>query len=190
MHRQPLLTLLEVYTPLDADEHAMWQQTLDFVKQQPDCFERSLLAGHITGSAWIINRSEQTLTGNPLEEIRTVLIHHRKLDRWLQPGGHADGDPDVAAVALREAREETGLTTLRLVSPAIYDIDVHTIPARGNVPEHLHYDIRFLLEADPSEPFGQSDETNDTKWFDFAELDKTIKEKSILRLKNKSFLHN
>lgn len=170
MHRQPLLTLLRRHVPADANERAMTEATLAFVEQHSDCFERSLLIGHVTGSAWIVNADRQS--GEPAERrsVRLVLIHHRKLDRWFQPGGHADGDPDIAAVALREAQEETGLTSLRFVGrpgepPEIFDVDVHTIPARDDIPEHLHYDIRFLLEADPNEPFGNSDEIQNIRWF-------------------------
>ena len=167
MHRQPLLDLLRNHPPADPNEEAMTQATISFVEQHPTCFDRSLLTGHITGSAWIVDPTRH----------QVLLIHHRKLDRWLQPGGHADGDPDVAAVALREAQEETGLLSLRLVAPSesapldasqtmpIFDVDIHTIPARNDVPEHLHYDIRFLLEANPDEPFGFSEEIKNIHWF-------------------------
>lgn len=155
MYRNSLLSLLQQHTPVDVEEQAMTRQTIAFVQENPACFERSLLTGHITGSAWILSPDRQ----------QVLLIHHRKLDRWLQPGGHADGDSDVAAVALREAREETGLTSLKLLSDAIFDVDIHEIPARADVPAHLHYDIRFLLEADPYEPFGFSDEIKNIQWF-------------------------
>lgn len=172
MHRQPLLDLLRQHRPADENEQAMTQATIHFVEQYPNCFDRSLLIGHVTGSAWIVSPNRD----------QTLLIHHRKLDRWFQPGGHADGDPDVAAVALKEAQEETGLTSLRLLSPAIFDVDVHTIPARGNVPEHLHYDIRFLLEADPAEPFGDSDEISNIQWFSMEKASLKADSESIFRL--------
>lgn len=190
MHRQPLLKLLRQHQPADTNEQAMTQATIDFVEQHPDCFERSLLMGHITGSAWIVGRDP----GNP-DWQQTLLIHHRKLDRWLQPGGHADGDPDVAAVALREAQEETGLTTLKLITPAgdssgseinptapIFDVDIHPIPARNEVPAHMHYDIRFLVEADPTEPLGFSDEIKDIRWFPMDDAARQTDSESILRL--------
>ncbi|CAN5378825.1 NUDIX hydrolase [soil metagenome] len=176
MHRQPLLALLQQHSPSDANELAMTQATIEFVEANPDAFERSLLTGHITGSAWIVSPDRQQI----------LLIHHRKLDRWLQPGGHADGDPDVAAVALREAREETGLTSLKLVSPAIFDVDIHPIPARGDVPEHLHYDVRFLLEADPNEPFGDSDEIKNIRWFSLEMIDNYTDSESICRMIRKN----
>ncbi|GAB4040941.1 NUDIX hydrolase [Spirosoma gilvum] len=175
MHRKPLLSLLYQHTPLDLNEQAMTEATIAFVEQHPDCFERSLLIGHITGSAWIVSPDRQQI----------LLIHHRKLDRWLQPGGHADGDPDVAAVALKEAQEETGLQSVRLLSPAIFDVDIHTIPKRNDVPEHVHYDIRFLLEADPSETFGFSDEIKNIQWFSIENAYSLADSESILRLLRK-----
>ncbi|GAB3794454.1 NUDIX hydrolase [Spirosoma humi] len=176
MHRQPLISLLQGHTPADAAEQAMTQATIDFVRSHPDCFERSLSIGHVTGSAWIVSPDRE----------QVLLIHHRKLDRWLQPGGHADGDPDVAAVALREAHEETGLTSLRIVGTSIFDVDVHEIPLRKDVPAHLHYDIRFLLEADPSEAFGDSDEITNIQWFSVENVNVMANSESILRMVRKN----
>ncbi len=175
MHREPLLSLLQQHAPADATEQAMTQATIEFVRENADCFNRSLLIGHVTGSAWVVSPDRQ----------QVLLIHHRKLDRWLQPGGHADGDPDVAAVALREAREETGLTSLQLVASRIFDVDVHRIPAREEVPAHLHYDIRFLLEADPNESFGFSDEIKNIRWFSLEMMDDYVNSESIFRMKRK-----
>jgi len=163
--------------------------TIAFVERNSACFERSLLAGestpgHITGSAWVVSTDRQSV----------LLIHHRKLDRWLQPGGHADGNPNVATVALREAQEETGLHSLRLVmglggQPSIFDVDVHGIPALGNVPEHLHYDIRFLAEAEVNEPFGNSDEVKNSQWFTLESLKLYTDSESILRMVRKSSIN-
>lgn len=200
MHRHSLLTLLRRHHPADAREQAMTQATLDFVTHHPACFERTLTGGestgstlrpgessgpssrpgHMTGSAWIVSPDRQ----------RTLLIHHRKLNRWFQPGGHADGDPDVAAVARREAEEETGLTSLKLVGrpdepAAIFDVDVHLIPARGDIPDHLHYDIRFLLEADPDEPFGDSGEITNIRWVFLENVLNYTDSESILRMVRK-----
>ncbi len=180
MHRQSLLQLLADYDTTDVAELRMLTETIAFVGTQADCFHRTLLTGHVTGSAWIVSP----------DRARVVLIHHRKLDRWLQPGGHADGDPDVAAVALREAQEETGLTSLRLVTPAIFDVDVHTIPARDNEPAHQHYDIRFLLEADPAEPFVQTIETKSIKWVPITEVRNFTNSDSILRMTMKKMQFN
>lgn len=116
-------------------------------------YERRRLAGHFTGSAWLVDRTGE----------RVLLTHHRKLGRWLQLGGHADGAPDLAAVALKEAMEESGLVDLA-VEPEIFDLDRHAIPARGEVPEHWHYDVRFVVRATGSEAFAISEESLDLAW--------------------------
>ena len=95
---------------------------------------------------------------------RTLLTHHRKLDRWLQPGGHADGDADLARVALREAEEETGVAGLSLEDGAIFDLDRHWIPERGQVPGHWHYDVRYVVRAGADERFVVSEESHALAW--------------------------
>lgn len=175
MHRKPLLTLLVNHQPVNEDERQMLEKTIRFVEDHPDCFERRLSIGHVTGSAWIVSPDRQ----------KVILLHHAKLDRWFQPGGHADGDPDLLGVAVREAREETGLLAFKVVSQAIFDVDVHTIPARAAEPEHLHYDIRFLLEAATDHPFVQTAETKDVRWVDCDKIENLTSEKSILRMNTK-----
>lgn len=181
MHRQPILSLLRQYNPIDPHERTMWLSTLAFVEEQPNCFDRSLSIGHVTGSAWIVSPDRS----------RVVLIHHRKLDRWFQPGGHADGNPDIRAVAMQEAREETGLTQLTLVTqgdqpPQIFDVDVHFIPARLDEPAHWHYDIRFLIEANPEEPFLHSHETKSISWVKLPDIIRYSTEESICRMVKKT----
>ena len=134
-------------------------QFIDFIHKNPACCERSLPIGHLTGSAWLVSNDGQ----------RALLMHHRKLNRWLQPGGHADGNADLAQVALREAEEESGLTELHVESD-IYDLDLHRIPARGNEPEHWHYDVRFVVRARGSELFIQNEESLALAWFDIQKL--------------------
>lgn len=125
-----------------------------------DPFQRSRLAGHFTGSAWLVSADGR----------RVLLTHHRKLDRWLQLGGHADGDRDLAAVALREAEEESGLPGLRLESSALFDLDRHWIPERGQVPGHWHYDARYVVRAGTDEGFIVSEESLDLAWRDIAAI--------------------
>jgi 8-oxo-dGTP pyrophosphatase MutT (NUDIX family) len=150
-------------------------QFADFVRENPACCERSLLIGHLTGSAWLVSNDGQ----------RALLMHHRKLNRWLQPGGHADGNADLAQVALREAIEETGLSDLQ-AEPEIYDLDLHRIPARGEEPEHWHYDVRFVVRACGSELYIQNEESLALAWFDIQKLanDGELDE-SIRRMANK-----
>jgi len=122
-------------------------------------YVRDRLDGHFTASAWLVDR-----TGT-----RVLLTHHRKLGRWLQLGGHADGDEDLARVALTEAREESGLPGL-VVEPALFDLDRHWIPPRGGVPGHWHYDARYVVRAGADERFVVSAESLDLAWRMIAEV--------------------
>ena len=122
-------------------------------------FVRARLAGHFTGSAWLVSADGR----------RVLLTHHRKHGRWLQLGGHADGDRDLARVALREAEEESGLADL-VVDPAIFDLDRHWIPERGSEPGHWHYDIRHVVRATGAETFTVGEESLDLAWKDIATI--------------------
>lgn len=175
MHRQPLLDAIGEYSARHPDEDETTARFTDFVRSHADCFERSLRIGHLTGSAWIVDD----------DGARVLMTHHRKLNRWLQPGGHADGDPDIRAVALREAVEETGLDPLEAVGSAIFDLDIHRIPARENEPEHLHYDVRFAIRHAGSGGFIVSDESHDLAWVEIGRLSDYSDEGSILRMAEK-----
>ena len=118
-------------------------------------FLRERLEGHFTASALLVSGDGQ----------RTLLTHHRKLGRWLQPGGHADGDTDLARVALAEASEESGLTGLR-VEGGIFDLDRHWIPERKDVPGHWHHDVRYIVRAGSNEAYVVGEESNDLAWLD------------------------
>lgn len=175
MHRHDLLNKLNGYAPTAENETGAHRRIVDFVGAQADCFERSLTIGHITGSAWLVD-----VTGSTV-----LLTHHRKLGKWLQLGGHADGDPDVVAVALREATEESGLTDIRVLSDDIFDVDVHRIPGHGETPAHDHYDIRFLLQATTDDPIRISDESIALRWFTRAEVPQLDTDESVLRMNRK-----
>lgn len=123
------------------------------------CCGRSTYPAHFTASAWLVSADGE----------RALLMQHRKLDRWLQPGGHADGNTDLAEVALREAAEETGLSDLA-VDPLIFDLDAHEIPARCNEPQHWHYDVRFVVRANASEHFHANEESRAMAWHPVVEI--------------------
>ena len=119
MKRSLLLSLLDNYVPMTEEEAATQQRVIDFVQAQENCFERSLEIGHITGSAWLLDK----------EGSHALLMHHTKLDRWFQLGGHCDGEANVLAVALKEAQEESGIMDIAPVSFEIFDIPYQNITA-------------------------------------------------------------
>lgn len=182
MTRDRLVASLRRYADLHPEEGATAARVLALLERRPDCFERTCFEpGHITASAWIVSRESRAV----------LLTHHRKLDRWLQLGGHTDGDPDVLACALREAREESGLERFealpRAGGPVILDVDVHVIPARGSEPAHEHHDIRFLLEASERATLSrQASESKAMRWFSPAELDAFLQEESLARMARKA----
>ncbi len=124
-----------------------------------DPFLRARLAGHFTASALVVSG----------DGLRTLLTHHRKLGLWLQPGGHADGDRDLARVALRETEEETGLRDVRVV-PTMFDLDRHRIPEHKGVPAHWHYDVRYIVHAGEDETFVVSEESHALDWRSLVEI--------------------
>ena len=173
---QQLFALLQGYTPDSSQQLQFKQRFLDFIQTELDCLERSCLFGHITASAWVLDSETHS---------RVLLVEHKKFNCWLQPGGHADGDLDVVAVAQRELQEETGIIG-RLLSPDIFDLDIHEIPAYKEVPSHLHFDLRFLFEADSSIALVCSEESHAVRWFDLIGLAKLACDESILRMATKS----
>ncbi len=176
MHRQHLKDKLSNYSPMDENEALMLIDIMEFVEKHRNCFDRELSVGHITGSAWIIDN----------DRTHALLTHHKKLDRWLQLGGHSDGDADTLAVALKEGREESGLVDINAISEGIFDVDVHLIPARKTEPDHFHYDIRFLLEADRNTPLIISEESNDLAWVALDDIEQLVDDQSILRMLRKT----
>ncbi len=159
-----LVDQLVRHRPEDADETAHLAAIVAFVNAHDRPFDRAIPHAHLTASAFILSSD-----GN-----RVLLLHHRKLDRWLQPGGHGEpGESDGETVALREAREETGIAELRLhpEAPRPMDVDVHQIPARGTEPAHLHLDLRYAVMAESSvELLRSAKETNALRWFGWDEI--------------------
>ncbi len=159
MDRRSLIDLLRVYDSRFEVEKIFAAQFLDLL-EHPRAFQRDYLPGHITGSSWIVDHSRNFV----------LLVHHGTLNKWLQPGGHADGEENVLNVALREAAEETGLTEFKILKQDIFDIDIHPIPERGGFPDHLHYDVRFLFEADKNHKIIISEESHDVAWVEASKL--------------------
>lgn len=170
-----LATSLRAYARQWPAEQADSTLFCRLLNDRDDPFLRERLAGHFTASAWLVDRSGT----------RVLLTHHRKLDRWLQLGGHADGDRDLARSALREAEEESGLAELHVVAE-IFDIDRHHIPAHKDVPEHWHYDVRYVVRASHHEAFVVSDESHALAWLEIAALaDDETSDESLRRMARK-----
>jgi 8-oxo-dGTP pyrophosphatase MutT (NUDIX family) len=158
-----IVVSLAQFHPADEREAGDLARIRAFVERHADPFDRGIAEGHLTGSAVVVSSAGD----------RVLLLHHRKLDRWLQPGGHADaGETSGEQVALREATEETGIEGLALhpLAPRPLDVDVHDIPARGSELAHEHLDLRYLVVAPAgATPALKADESNDLRWFAWDE---------------------
>lgn len=164
-----LRTLLEAYDPGPGEAGSV-AATLDLIVAESDVFaDDHYVPGHVTASAFVIDRSHT----------RLLLIHHRKLHLWLQPGGHVDPGEDVLTAAVREVQEETGVVGVPFAD-GLFDVDVHAIPANGGRPPHNHYDVRFLLEATGEDLF-DSDEVLGVRWVPFADVSDLVSDGSVLR---------
>ncbi|MFC5437697.1 NUDIX hydrolase [Rhodanobacter umsongensis] len=155
----PMFAALQRYRDQWQGEAATIIQFEAFLHTHANAFERSNTAAHFTGSCWLVNG----------DGAKVLLMNHRKLDKWLQPGGHADGDSDLARVALREAQEETGVSDLH-VEGGIFDLDRHRIPARAHEPEHWHYDVRHVVRARGDDRFAINGESHALAWRSVVEV--------------------
>jgi 8-oxo-dGTP pyrophosphatase MutT (NUDIX family) len=171
--RRRLAAALRAHVPDGEDEARHLAAILALVEREPECFSRRFFTpGHVTGSAFVVSAASG----------KVLLHHHRRLGAWLQMGGHDDGDRDAAATALREAREESGLTDLAFLSPAILDVDVHPIPAGKGEPPHLHHDVRYaLLTRRPDAIRRDEAESLELRWFTREEADRTMGEPGAAR---------
>ncbi len=181
--RDQLLALLDMYQPT-AEESQFKKDMIAFIEAHLDCFERSLEIGHITASAWLVDKNNT----------HALLMHHAKLERWFQLGGHCDGEPDTEAVAIKEAKEESGIQSIErfdsnelrnkngLVGPFIFDIDIHKIPEYKGIPAHDHYDVRFLLRVTSDEKVIQNSESKELRWISKDSTTLPTKERSVARM--------
>lgn len=173
--RKTLEQELERYRAFDEHEESARQRFLEFVRREERCFDRDTLEGHVTASAWVLNRAAD----------KVLLSHHRKLNMWVHLGGHVEGESALLSVALREAFEESGLSQLVPHSPQIFDIDVLYVPPWRHTPEHLHYDVRYLLQCGGEESVVVSDESHDLAWVPLQELHRYTTEESLHRMARK-----
>lgn len=159
--REALRSALLRHVPGDEREAADLAAILRLVATETACFARTTFTpGHVTGSGFIVHAPSR----------RVLLHHHRRLDAWLQMGGHDEGESDPRTTALREGAEESGLLDLVLLSPAILDVDVHAIPAGKGEPPHLHHDVRYALATLAPDTIHRDDaESLDLRWFSLEE---------------------
>ena len=130
------------------------ERMLALLDSTPDCFVRTSFPAHFTGSALVVDATGE----------KALLHHHKKLNKWLQFGGHCDGDTDILRVARREALEESGIEGLIVASARPFDLDIHAIPAKGGEPEHFHYDVRYMMIAPEGAQFATSEESHELRW--------------------------
>ena len=162
---------IKKYRPCNAQEQRDQALILDFLEKNGDAFLRSNLLAHMTASSWIVNP----------ERTKTLMVYHNLYDSWSWTGGHADGETDLLSVALREAREETGIAHVRPLSPEIFSLEVLTVDGhekRGEyVPSHLHMNVTYLLESEESDTLHICREENSgVAWFTLEEALKASSE--------------
>ena len=160
MNRAELTERIRSYQPYNEQEAADKEVILAFLAEKEDAFDRENLLAHMTASAWVVNR----------ERTKVLMVYHRIYDSWSWTGGHADGETDLLAVAVREVKEETGIRKVVPVSEEIFSLETLTVDGhekRGKyVPSHLHLNLTYLLEADDREALTIcEDENRDVAWF-------------------------
>ena len=158
-----------------ADEQPIRAKMIELLDGCADCFARTAFPAHFTGSALIVNADGS----------RALLHHHRKLDRWLQFGGHCDGDENVLRVAQREALEESGVAGLIVASARPFDLDIHEIPEHKNEPQHWHYDLRYVLIAPEDAVHTTSAESKELRWFTADEMEQLSLDAGLHRMLGK-----
>ena len=164
MTREMLIRQLKAYTPFNEQEERDRETILKQLREVPDIFERGNPVAHMTASAWVVNR----------DRTKVLMAYHNIYDSWSWLGGHADGETDLEQVALREVREESGVSNVRAIFDGIFSVEVLTVDGhekRGAyVGSHLHLNLTWLVEADESEPLRTAEgENSDVAWFPTAE---------------------
>ena len=167
--------MLKNYKSDFQEESVFKERMIVFINKYDNCFERSLDIGHITASAWILSK----------DRTKALLMHHTKLNKWFQLGGHCDGNSNVLEVAIKEAQEESGIINIEPISQSIFDIDIHPIPENKKEKAHYHYDVRFLLQVTSDEKTNQNRESKELRWISQNKADLPTDNPSILRMFNK-----
>ena len=155
---------IKAYRPWNEQERQDQVLILDFLRKNSDAFYRTNLLAHMTASAWVVNPQRS----------KVLMVYHRLYDSWSWAGGHADGEEDLLAVALREVREETGVQRLRPVTEDIYSLEVLTVDGHEKhgkyVPSHLHLNLAYLLEAEENQPLRVCEaENSGVAWFSLTD---------------------
>lgn len=155
---------IEAYSPCCEQEERDKAVIMSFLAAHGDAFSRDNLLAHMTASAWTVNAARDKL----------LMVYHKLYDSWSWTGGHADGERDLLSVALRECREETGVTSIRPISEGIYSLEILTVDGHEKrgvyVPSHLHLNLTYLLEADEAETLRVCEgENSGVRWFSLDE---------------------
>ena len=168
---------LSRYYPADETEARFVARMIELTQTETACARSHFTPGHFTASAFVLSPDRREL----------ILIHHKKLGIWVQPGGHIDApDLDLESAARREVAEEVGLRDLQplLESGVLFDVDIHAIPARKDEPSHEHFDVRFVFVAQTRD-FERSEEVADVRWLPLGEVQTTTTDRSVLRAAEK-----
>ena len=178
MHRQDLLRYLHRHHTRFQEEAAYLRRSIEYIENNPECFERGHGPIHVTGSAWVVN---------PQRDL-ALLVHHGKLHQWYQPSGHADGDPDALRGAQREVTEESGVdeSHIHLLTPEVFDVDMHVIDATPSAPAHGHIDIRFLFEIDEVHDVPGNVESHEVRWVPLSQVSGLNNNRSTYRMVEKT----
>ena len=176
MSTKRLLSLLEFYKKKHRTEIQV-KKLIAVLNNDQYCFHRTNYSGHFTASAWILNENRD----------KALMTHHKKLNMWLQLGGHADGNTDLIDVARKEAMEESGIKKIRLLNDKIFDVDIHIVPKFKNQPSHKHFDIRFIFEAyGKNEQISFNHESHTVIWIKLDKIKNYNSEVSIRRMIEKT----
>lgn len=175
MNKREIIEQIEAYSPDDLDEIKYKEDLLTFINSHDILLGKGNPDGHITASAWVINE----------DRTKALMTWHRKLDRWLQLGGHTEVNESLIQSAIREVEEESSLRNIRLVSKEIFDIDIHKIPNNPKDKAHYHYDVRFLIQGSEDEPLLISEESKDLAWIPLEEMHTYNNNRSVIRMVEK-----